>query len=192
MVPPGKTNLTLSPLSSVNYGNGFAGYTFFIINNSSNSINLDQAPFGTLPAGIDYSLIAGQSCPNPLPALSSCQVRMTLSTATSSAGTTTVLLTPTGTIVGGGVLPTQGTSALTVSSEKIGNINAGSTSMIVDANSTTVVSKSVSISNTGSGPLSLGSLSSGNPQVSISSDGCSNQVLAPGASCTYLLNIDPT
>lgn len=183
--------LTLSPITSVNYGNGFAGYTFFIINNSSNTINLDQAPFGILPAGIDYSIIAGQSCPNPVPALNSCQVRLTFRTSTVGNGNTiTVPLTPTGSIVGGDILPTQATKNLTVSSEKLGNISATSTSMIVDANSTSIVSSYAVISNTGSGPLTLGNLSSGAPQVSISDDECSGKIIAAGSLCRYKLNID--
>ncbi|MDD3266612.1 MAG: hypothetical protein PHC75_05460, partial [Burkholderiales bacterium] len=186
--------LTLSPLSPVNYGNGFAGYTFFIINNSpTEAINLDQAPFGTLPAGINYSILAGQTCPNPLPAQSVCQVRMTLTSPKGSVGATTpVTLTPTGTVVGGNVLPTQQPVTMTVTNEKLGNVDTSTPIMNVDANSTSIATAYAYISNTGSGPLSLGSLSSSNSLLNISSDQCSNQTLLPGAVCRYQLNIDPT
>jgi len=51
--------LTLSPLTSINYADGLANYTFFIINNGSDSISLANSPVGTLPAGIKYTTISG-------------------------------------------------------------------------------------------------------------------------------------
>lgn len=185
--------LTLSPLSPVNYGNGFAGYTFFIINNSTSSISLEQAPFGTLPAGIDYSLLAGQTCPNPLPGHSACQVRMTLTAPSNGSGNTiAVNLTPSGTDANGNLLPTQGTNLLTVSDEKLGNVSTSTPLMSVDANSSVTSTAYAYISNTGSAPLSLGNLSSGNPLMVVSNDNCSGSTLNPGAVCRYQLNIDPT
>lgn len=185
------STLTLSPLSPINDGSGFASYTFFIINNSTNSIGLDQAPFGLLPAGMNYSLLAGQSCPNPLPAASACQVRLTLSSS-SIGSTIPVALTPTGSVIGGNVLPTQGTTMITVSSEKVGNISTSPSSMNIDSNSSATATSFAYITNTGSAPLVIGNLTSGNPLVSIGSDECSGKTLAVGAICRYQLNINPT
>lgn len=182
--------LTLSPLNTVNYGNGFAGYTFFIMNNSNNTIALESNVFGSLPAGLDYTTLIGNSCANPMPAHTACQVRITLTTSSSSNSTIPVNLTPTGSVVGGTTLPPQGSNVLTVSDEKVGNVTTSTPRMNIDANNPKTVSQNAYISNTGSGALILGKLNSANPVVTISSDECSGKTLNPDEICSYQLNID--
>lgn len=185
--------LSLSPLTSVNYGNGFAGYTFFIINNSNNIIELDEKVFGSLPAGIDYMMLAGVSCVNPMPAHSACQVRLVMSAPTEGSGSSTpVQLTPRGSEVGGDVLPPQKKIILNVSNERIGNVNAVAPAMVIDANSPGITTKTGYISNTGSAPLTVGTLSTANPAVTIGSDGCSGKSLNPGETCYYSVSVDST
>ncbi len=185
--------LSLSPLTPVNYGNGFAGYTFFIINNSNNIIELDEKVFGSLPAGIDYMMLAGVSCVNPMPAHSACQVRLVMSAPTEGSGSSTpVQLTPRGSEVGGDVLPPQKKIILNVSNERIGNVNAVAPAMVIDANSPGVTTKTGYISNTGSAPLTVGTLSTANPAVTIGSDGCSGKSLNPGETCYYSVSVDST
>lgn len=181
--------LTLSPLTSVNYGNGFAGYTFFIMNNSNNTISLAENVFGSLPSGIDYMTLAGASCANPMPAHTACQVRLTM-TSSGSPNTIPVSLTPRGSVVGGDTLPTQATTILTVSDEKIGNVDATIPAMSIDANNPQTVTKTAYISNTGSAPLTIGNLNTTNAIVSITSDACSGKTLSPGEICSYQLSID--
>lgn len=181
--------LTLSPLTSVNYGNGFAGYTFFIMNNSNNTISLAENVFGSLPSGIDYMTLAGASCANPMPAHTACQVRLTM-TSSGSPNTIPVSLTPRGSVVGGDTLPTQATTILTVSDEKIGNVDATIPAMSIDANNPQTVTKTAYISNTGSAPLIIGNLNTTNAVVSITSDACSGKTLSPGEICSYQLSID--
>lgn len=182
--------LTLSPLNTVNYGNGFAGYTFFIMNNSNNTIALESNVFGSLPAGLDYTTLIGNSCANPMPAHTACQVRITLTTSSSNNSTIPVNLTPTGSVVGGSTLPPQGNNVLTVSDEKVGNVTTSTPHMSIDANEPKTVSQKAYISNTGSGALIIEKLSTANSAVTISGDECSGKTLSPSEICSYQLNID--
>lgn len=181
--------LTLSPLNTVNYGNGFAGYAFFILNNSNDTIALESNVFGSLPAGLDYTMLIGNSCANPMPAHTACQVRITL-TSSSNNSTIPVNLTPSGSIVGGNTLPQQGSNILTISDEKVGNITTSTPHMSIDANEPKTVSQKAYISNTGSGALIIGKLSTANSTVTISGDECSGKTLSPSEICSYQLNID--
>lgn len=185
--------LTLSPLSPVSYASGYAGYSFFIINNSNNSISLESAPFGSLPAGMNYSLLAGQSCANPMPAHTACQVRMVIDTTVNNNITSAVNLTPTGSVVGGESLPTQGTVTLTTTSQKVGIPNTTAIpTFAIRSDATSKITKTAYISNTGDANLIIGNLSSSNPLISLASDECSNKTLKPSEVCSYQISADPT
>jgi len=187
-----KQVLTLSPLTSVNYGNGLASYTFFIINNGSNSIALADTSLGELPAGMSYKTISGDQCPSPLPSGQVCQVRLTVN-GESTISSVVANLTPSGSIANSNIpLATQESTQLFVSNAISGNINLGITpTLTVNAAVKTPATSYGVINNTGSAQLIIGRLVSNNNNLTISSDNCSGQVLAAGAVCSYSLSMLP-
>lgn len=181
--------LTLSPLTNVNYGDGFAGYTFFITNNGTQPVSLGDSPVGSLPDGMSASPIVS-NCPDPLPSGGECQVRLTVndtSTSSSIGSTVAVTLTPSGK-VNGVELPTQASQNLTVSNDKVGYPSLSAPAITAtqsgDSSATGI------ISNTGSAPLMIGTITSSSSNLVVSSDNCSNQTLSPRASCTYKTSVD--
>ena len=193
--PAGSSVLTLSPVSNINYGNGFKGQTFFIINNGNRAVSLSKAPLGTSAAGINVNALVGASCPDPLPGGTSCQVRLTVgSTNGSSASynTSSVNLVPTGQAIEADgskvdLAPQQGVS-ISLSNEKVGYPSL--TIPTITASQSGTNSVIGIISNTGSAPLTIGTLSSSTPSLVISNDNCRNQTIAVGASCTYTASVD--
>jgi len=185
--PLGSGVLTLSPLSNINYGNGFSGMSFFIINNGTLPVSLDQAPVGQLPAGIDYKMLIGASCADPLPGGQSCQIRLTVGGGVNQP-TGAVNLIPAG-MVGSGesaiALPTQQAEQISVSGQKAGQIFVSTLSSLTLTKGSNPVSIGT-ISNTGSANLIIGNLSSLSGNVlSISGDNCSSKTLGVGDVCSY-------
>ena len=188
--PVGTGVLTLSSLTAINYGDGFAGSSFFIMNNGSSSVSLDNAPLGTLPAGIKLADKVN-NCPNPLPSGQACQVRLTADnsvTGSSGAGTTTpVNLVPEGK-VNGVELPAQQSQNLIVSNEKVGYPSLSKP--VIIATQTGDSSATGVISNTGSASMTIDTLTSSSSILVIEDDNCSGKTLPAGASCTYKTIVD--
>lgn len=198
-VSDGADSLTLAILPNLVVARGgFASLTLSVVNNSSHLIDVSNL-LGDTPNNIRWQLV---SCDNPLPARSSCQVRITYvntsfinSSTQTNLNQTQLSLNPKGSIVDsdGSItpLPEQNSKSVVIfNPQNLGTLQLAYPKFHIKTfSSNPKDSSTVSyIQNTGNGPANLGTLSVNSPAVSIINDKCSNQTLNIDEMCSYELH----
>jgi hypothetical protein len=181
--PYPNSGVTASP-SALNFGSVATGSTSAPQNVTVSNPTSSAASVSSISASGDFAQT--NTCGSSIPANSSCTVSVTFTptatgtrtgTLTVNAGgtTNTVSLTGTGTTSGGG----SATLTASPTSLSFGNQAVGSTS----------AAQTVTVSNTGSAPASVSSVSASGPFAETNTCGSS---IAAGASCTVSVTFTPT